>query len=102
MSKDLTLLLEDRPGSLAKVGEALGKAGINDVDDAIDRQRRLGNIGRDDDLARTNVGYFFANDQHTQARTLRAPGASSSIGTHRASKRCSGEWLGACSSSCAR
>jgi len=29
MSKDLTLLLEDRPGSLAKVGEALGKAGIN-------------------------------------------------------------------------
>lgn len=29
MSKDLTLILEDRPGSLAKVGEALGKAGVN-------------------------------------------------------------------------
>lgn len=29
MSKDLTLILEDRPGSLAKMGEALGKAGIN-------------------------------------------------------------------------
>ena len=29
MSKDLTLILEDRPGSLAKVGEALGKAGMN-------------------------------------------------------------------------
>ncbi len=29
MSKDLTLLLEDKPGSLAKVGETLGKAGIN-------------------------------------------------------------------------
>jgi hypothetical protein len=29
MSKDLTLILEDQPGSLAKVGEALGKAGIN-------------------------------------------------------------------------
>jgi hypothetical protein len=29
MSKDLTAVLEDRPGSLAKVGEALGKAGVN-------------------------------------------------------------------------
>jgi hypothetical protein len=29
MSKDLTIILEDRPGSLAKVGEALGKAGLN-------------------------------------------------------------------------
>jgi hypothetical protein len=29
MSKDLTVILEDRPGSLAKVGEALGKAGLN-------------------------------------------------------------------------
>lgn len=29
MSKDLTVILEDRPGTLAKVGEALGKAGIN-------------------------------------------------------------------------
>jgi hypothetical protein len=29
MSKDLTLILEDRPGSLAKVGEALGKAWVN-------------------------------------------------------------------------
>lgn len=29
MPKDLTLILEDRPGSLAKVGEALGKAGLN-------------------------------------------------------------------------
>ncbi len=29
MAKDLTLIMEDRPGSLAKVGEALGKAGIN-------------------------------------------------------------------------
>lgn len=29
MSKDLTVILEDRPGSLAKVGEALGKAGMN-------------------------------------------------------------------------
>jgi hypothetical protein len=29
MTKDLTIILEDRPGSLAKVGEALGKAGVN-------------------------------------------------------------------------
>jgi hypothetical protein len=29
MSKDLTLILEDQPGSLARVGEALGKAGVN-------------------------------------------------------------------------
>ena len=29
MAKDLTLHLEDKPGALAKVGEALGKAGIN-------------------------------------------------------------------------
>jgi hypothetical protein len=29
MSKDLTVILEDRLGSLAKVGEALGKAGVN-------------------------------------------------------------------------
>ena len=29
MSKDLTIILEDRPGSLARVGEALGKAGMN-------------------------------------------------------------------------
>lgn len=29
MAKDLRLILEDRPGELAKVGEALGKAGIN-------------------------------------------------------------------------
>ncbi|MEW6567615.1 MAG: ACT domain-containing protein [Chloroflexota bacterium] len=29
MAKDLRLLLEDRPGQLAKVGEALGKAGVN-------------------------------------------------------------------------
>lgn len=29
MSKDLTVILEDRPGSLARVGEALGKAGVN-------------------------------------------------------------------------
>ncbi len=29
MSKDLTIILQDRPGTLAKVGEALGKAGVN-------------------------------------------------------------------------
>jgi hypothetical protein len=29
MSKDLTIYLGDHPGSLAKVGEALGKAGVN-------------------------------------------------------------------------
>ena len=29
MSKDLTLILEDKPGELARVGEALGKAGMN-------------------------------------------------------------------------
>ncbi|OGB96111.1 MAG: amino acid-binding protein [candidate division NC10 bacterium RBG_16_65_8] len=29
MSKDLTVFLGDHPGSLAKVGEALGKAGVN-------------------------------------------------------------------------
>lgn len=29
MPKDLTVILEDRPGSLAKMGEALGKAGLN-------------------------------------------------------------------------
>ncbi len=29
MATDLTILLDDRPGELAKVGEALGSAGIN-------------------------------------------------------------------------
>ena len=29
MAKDLTVSLEDRPGTLADLGEALGKAGIN-------------------------------------------------------------------------
>ncbi len=29
MAKDLTVVLEDRPGTLADLGEALGKAGIN-------------------------------------------------------------------------
>jgi len=29
MMKDLTVILEDRPGTLADMGEALGKAGIN-------------------------------------------------------------------------
>ena len=29
MAKDLTVSLEDRPGTLADMGEALGKAGIN-------------------------------------------------------------------------
>jgi hypothetical protein len=29
MSKDLTVILEDRPGMLAELGEAMGKAGIN-------------------------------------------------------------------------
>ena len=29
MTKDLTVILQDRPGTLADVGEALGKAGIN-------------------------------------------------------------------------
>ena len=29
MAKDLTVFLEDKPGSLANMGEALGKAGIN-------------------------------------------------------------------------
>lgn len=29
MSKDLTVIVENRPGSLARVGEALGKAGVN-------------------------------------------------------------------------
>lgn len=29
MAKDLTVSLEDRPGTLAAMGEALGKAGIN-------------------------------------------------------------------------
>ncbi len=29
MAKDLTLILEDRPGTLADMGEVLGKAGIN-------------------------------------------------------------------------
>ena len=27
--KDLTIFLEDRPGTLADMGEALGKAGVN-------------------------------------------------------------------------
>jgi len=29
MAKDLTVMLEDRPGTLAALGEALGKAGVN-------------------------------------------------------------------------
>jgi hypothetical protein len=29
MTKDLTVILEDRPGTLADMGEALGDAGIN-------------------------------------------------------------------------
>jgi len=29
MAKDLTVILEDRPGTLADMGEVLGKAGIN-------------------------------------------------------------------------
>lgn len=29
MATDLTVILEDRPGTLADMGEALGKAGIN-------------------------------------------------------------------------
>lgn len=29
MTKDLTVIMEDRPGTLADVAEALGKAGIN-------------------------------------------------------------------------
>lgn len=29
MTKDLTVILQDRPGTLADVGEILGKAGIN-------------------------------------------------------------------------
>ena len=29
MTKDLTVVLEDRPGTIADLGEALGKAGIN-------------------------------------------------------------------------
>lgn len=29
MPKDLTVILEDRPGTLAQLGESLGKAGIN-------------------------------------------------------------------------
>jgi hypothetical protein len=29
MAIDLTVILEDRPGTLADVGEALGKAGVN-------------------------------------------------------------------------
>jgi len=29
MAKDLTVMLEDRPGTLADLGEALGKAGVN-------------------------------------------------------------------------
>ena len=29
MAKDLTVLLEDKPGTLANLGEVLGKAGIN-------------------------------------------------------------------------
>jgi len=29
MTKDLTVVLEDRPGTLADIGEALGKAGLN-------------------------------------------------------------------------
>lgn len=29
MAKDLTVILENRPGTLADIGEALGKAGIN-------------------------------------------------------------------------
>jgi len=29
MAKDLTVILEDRPGTAAEMGEAMGKAGIN-------------------------------------------------------------------------
>jgi hypothetical protein len=29
MAKDLTVILEDRPGTAAEMGEALGKAGVN-------------------------------------------------------------------------
>jgi len=29
MAKDLTVILEDRPGTAAEMGEAMGKAGVN-------------------------------------------------------------------------
>jgi len=29
MATDFTIILEDRPGELARVGEALGNAGVN-------------------------------------------------------------------------
>jgi hypothetical protein len=29
MSKDLTVILQDRPGELARLGEAMGEAGVN-------------------------------------------------------------------------
>jgi hypothetical protein len=29
MAKDLTVILQDRPGTIADMGEALGKAGVN-------------------------------------------------------------------------
>ena len=31
MAVDITLLLDDQPGELARVGELLGRAGISDV-----------------------------------------------------------------------
>jgi len=62
MAKDLTVILEDRPGTLADLGEALGNAGINIdgmcgfpcegkgvihilVEDAAEARRALGDVG---------------------------------------------------------
>ena len=62
MAKDLTVLLQDRPGTLADLGEALGNAGINIdgmcgfpcegkglvhilVEDAAGARRALGDVG---------------------------------------------------------
>ena len=59
---DVEILLDDRPGSLAEVGEALGNAGVS-----TDGGGAFVTDGR-------GVGHFLFEDGHVAARALEAAG----------------------------
>jgi len=59
---DVEILLDDRPGSLAELGEALGNAGVS-----IEGGAAFVTDGR-------GVGHFLFEDGHVAARALEAAG----------------------------
>ena len=62
MATDLSVILEDRPGELAKLGEATGLAGVNINNGETDREIRLRGLDEQRHVIRRPIGQQVHHD----------------------------------------